>query len=458
MVFSIPAAASDFLVQGEKAAVSNTNGYGLNIRSAPTTSSDVHFVASEGTLVEITSGPEEADGITWYGVNADGLDAWVMAEYIDGVASQVGDEVRVVNTDGHGLRLRSGPGTDSDTRTVIPEGTVLGVLGDEQTDGAGTSWAHVEYAGTEGYAHRSYLAVISIAGQDSDDAASADPGDSNDSEAPADPVEAEDPPQNSEPEPVADDGASNDEPDEAQDPEPVDEPAEEPANTNGVVVGGNAEVFNTGGDGVNVRHGAGFGQSVVTVAAEGHVMQVLGGPEVDWDGANWWNVDYRGHNGWVHGDYVRGTDSEPTDAGSGSGQSSSGDNDSPAPTTSPVGQQIVNQAMQFLGYPYVWGGTTPAGFDCSGFLYYVVNQVSGNNYPRSLEAQVNRGTYVPSDQLQPGDLVFQQNTYQWGLSHAGIYIGNGQFIHASTPGSGVIISNLWDSYWGQRYYTARRIQ
>jgi cell wall-associated NlpC family hydrolase len=171
--------------------------------------------------------------------------------------------------------------------------------------------------------------------------------------------------------------------------------------------------------------------------------------------------DYRGLNGWVHGGYLEATDAEPTGAGSVSGSETpdgdEGSTDTAPPAASPVGERIVNEAMRYLGYPYVWGGTTPAGFDCSGFLYYVINQVNGGGFPRAMEAQVNRGTYVPSDQLQPGDLVFQQNTYQWGLSHAGIYIGNGQFIHAATPGSGVVISDLWDSYWGTRYYTARRI-
>ncbi len=468
MVFSVPAAASDFLIGGEKAAISNTNGYGLNIRTAPTTSSDVHFVASEGTVVDIISGPKEADGISWYGVLVDGVEAYLMADYIDGLASQAGDQVKVARTNGHGLRLRSGPGSDSDTLTVIPEGSKLNVLGDEQIDDSETTWAHVEYRGTEGYAHRGYLAVVTIAGQPADEAPDdssdvAEPVDDQDSGSsePADPAQGDDPVSDDTPEPANNDDATEEPV--VEDPEPADEPEEAPANTNGVTVGGNAEVFNTSGHGLNIRHGAGYGRSVVTVAAEGHVLQVLDGPHVDGDGSNWWKVDYRGHTGWAHGDYLRGTDSEPTDAGSGSGQSStdnsnSDSSSSPAPATSPVGEQIVNQAMRFLGYPYVWGGTTPSGFDCSGFLYYVVNQVTGNNYPRSLEAQVNRGTHVPSDQLQPGDMVFQQNTYQWGLSHAGIYIGNGQFIHASTPGSGVIISNLWDSYWGQRYYTARRVQ
>jgi cell wall-associated NlpC family hydrolase len=215
-----------------------------------------------------------------------------------------------------------------------------------------------------------------------------------------------------------------------------------------VVVGGNAQVVNTDGYGLNIRHGAGFSNSVVTVANEGHVLRVLDGPQVDSEGSNWWNVDYLGLNGWAHGGYLQGTDSEVTSPGSSSG---AGNDDSetggetPVPSGSGVGQQIAAEAMNFLGYPYVWGGTTPSGFDCSGYIYYVVNQVTGGGFPRGMESQVNQGTYVPSDQLQPGDLVFQQNTYQWGLSHAGIYIGDGQFIHAATPGTGVVISNLWDS-------------
>ncbi|MCL6636055.1 MAG: C40 family peptidase, partial [Peptococcaceae bacterium] len=65
--------------------------------------------------------------------------------------------------------------------------------------------------------------------------------------------------------------------------------------------------------------------------------------------------------------------------------------------------------------------------------------------------------YVDPKNLQPGDLVFFQNTYQWGLSHAGIYIGNGKFIHAENESTGVTISDMWDGYWGPRFYTARRV-
>jgi cell wall-associated NlpC family hydrolase len=129
-----------------------------------------------------------------------------------------------------------------------------------------------------------------------------------------------------------------------------------------------------------------------------------------------------------------------------------------APASSGIGQQIVDVAMQFQGAPYVWGATGPNSFDCTGFTYYVVNQITGGGFPRDMHSQASFGTPVSSDNLQPGDIVFQQNTYQPGLSHAGIYIGGGQFINAANPSVGVVISNLWDDYWGPRYHSAVRIQ
>ncbi len=116
---------------------------------------------------------------------------------------------------------------------------------------------------------------------------------------------------------------------------------------------------------------------------------------------------------------------------------------------------IVSVAEQYLGVPYVWGGTSPSGFDCSGFVQYVFRQC-GYSISRVASAQYSNGTYVSYANLQPGDLVFFERTYSTsGISHVGIYIGGGQFIHAAS--SGVKISSLSESYYSSRYYGACRI-
>lgn len=113
-----------------------------------------------------------------------------------------------------------------------------------------------------------------------------------------------------------------------------------------------------------------------------------------------------------------------------------------------VGEQIVATAMKYLGVPYVWGGTTPYGFDCSGLVQYVYAE-NGISIPRVTYTQQAAATPVSFDDLQPGDLVF------WGYSayHVGIYIGNGQYIHAPAPGQSVCIQ----SYSAYPFTSAGRI-
>jgi len=106
-------------------------------------------------------------------------------------------------------------------------------------------------------------------------------------------------------------------------------------------------------------------------------------------------------------------------------------------------------ALRYLGVPYLWGGATPAGFDCSGLVMYVYNQL-GIALPHFAAAQYGAGLPVPRDALQPGDLVFFDS-----LNHVGIYIGGGQVVHAPSTGDVVKISNLSD--WGASYVGARRI-
>jgi peptidoglycan DL-endopeptidase CwlO len=112
---------------------------------------------------------------------------------------------------------------------------------------------------------------------------------------------------------------------------------------------------------------------------------------------------------------------------------------------------VVGIAMRYLGVPYVWGGASPGGFDCSGFVMYVFAQV-GVSLPHYTGAQWNSGVPVSRDQLQPGDLVFFN-----GLGHVGIYIGGGQFIHAPHTGDVVKISGLGESWYASTYDGARRI-
>lgn len=114
--------------------------------------------------------------------------------------------------------------------------------------------------------------------------------------------------------------------------------------------------------------------------------------------------------------------------------------------SNPSSSGIVGYAYNFLGTPYVWGGTTPAGFDCSGFTSYVYRNAAGVGIGRDTYAQMGAGVAVSQSQLQPGDLVF---TY--GGGHVGIYVGGGSYIHASQPGDVVKLSHI------QSFYTARRV-
>ncbi len=99
---------------------------------------------------------------------------------------------------------------------------------------------------------------------------------------------------------------------------------------------------------------------------------------------------------------------------------------------------IVNKAYQYLGVPYVWGGTSPGGFDCSGFIQYVYRS-QGINLPRTSGAQASSGSYVSIANAQPGDIVYFG---QSRVTHVGIYIGNGRMVHAPSPGKSVMITNL----------------
>ena len=117
-------------------------------------------------------------------------------------------------------------------------------------------------------------------------------------------------------------------------------------------------------------------------------------------------------------------------------------------------RDILSTAARYKGVPYYFGGTTPRGFDCSGYVQYVFRQ-RGAQLTRTADTQFLEGMSLRKSQLKPGDLVFF-STYEAGASHVGIYAGNGQFWNA-TSSRGVMLCQLNDSYWGPRYYGARRV-
>lgn len=139
-------------------------------------------------------------------------------------------------------------------------------------------------------------------------------------------------------------------------------------------------------------------------------------------------------------DFPDPTASESSGAGDGSG----------------LGSSLIATAMKYLGCSYVSGGSGPSGFDCSGFVSYV-HRRHGISVSRSSRSLFHQGSPVSRNDLQPGDVVFFERTYRAGISHVGLYIGNGKFIHASNHRGGVKITDLDSDYYASRYVGARRM-
>jgi cell wall-associated NlpC family hydrolase len=456
IALALPAAADLSLVPGDSAEVAYTQGDGVNVRDLPGFAGSILLTLPEGARVSIVDGPLTIDdGTAWYQVRVDwdgaSFDGWIIADYLaDNTPTATTSETElgssysavVTGTDGYGLRLREAATIDAATITVMPEGSSVTVLATDIYDTAGASWYHVDFDGVSGYSAAGFL-VADAAGAAETDTATETASDDETS--------------------VADASVSTD----------ISEPA-----TATLAAGDLAQVVGTNGAGLNQRYEPNYAAGVVALIPEGATATVLDGPVWDADGNGWYQLDYAGSLGWGHGGYLvwaggdvvdlptqpavgaeivpAAPDSTPPVDTPGSGGSAD-DTTTPSAPIAGVGDAIVAEAMNYVGVPYVWGGTTPAGFDCSGFTWYVVNEVAGTGLSRDLTVQVVTGTFVAADYLAPGDLVFFQNTYQWGLSHVGIYIGGGQFVHAGSERTGVTVTNLWDDYWGPRYLTARRV-
>ncbi len=140
-----------------------------------------------------------------------------------------------------------------------------------------------------------------------------------------------------------------------------------------------------------------------------------------------------------------------------SGDSADASGASSAQAAGSTGNALVETALKYKGYSYRWGGMSPAtGFDCSGFANYVCAQSGIGLHRTAQEVYSNDGTWIGKDELQPGDLLFFGYS-SYGVTHMGIYVGDGQMIHASTSATGVILSDINSDYYTRMYVGAKRV-
>ena len=218
------------------------------------------------------------------------------------------------------------------------------------------------------------------------------------------------------------------------------------------------------GSGVNLRTGPSTSNSIAAVSSAGDKCCIIGLNN------GWFKVLFKDKICYIRSDFVtltefpyenrdsanspkffrRGvsTGATPTSAIIGSSAS--------AVPAAVSGHQILAEAQKYLGCPYRAGGASPSGFDCSGFVYYVMKQV-GLPPCRTPDSQFSQGTAVNKANLKVGDLVFFSSNSGRSITHVGIYAGNGQFIHAPNSRSAISYSDLTSGYWANTYYGARRI-
>lgn len=210
-------------------------------------------------------------------------------------------------------------------------------------------------------------------------------------------------------------------------------------NTTTVQTGG-SYVVNTGA--LKVRTGPATYNPVIGGVTNGTVLKVTGAEN------GWYKINHNGRTGYVSADFVKFVKGGVNNVVTGGNQ---GTNQVQKPTapTAPTGDtsSVASYARSLSGSKYVFGGQTPAGFDCSGFIHYVLNQTGHKGARQDVAGYWSSKTKTSNP--QPGDLVYFSNTYKSGISHMGVYLGNGQFISAENESVGVRISSINNSYWAK---------
>jgi uncharacterized protein YgiM (DUF1202 family) len=448
------------------AKITGTNGDGARCRNRRSTSGEIITVLAEGSTVSVR-GAQSGD---WLPVTCAGRKGYVWASFVSAAGSDDGNSGGndsgsdvtgtgvIANTNGDGVRCRQKASFDGAIITVLVEGDQVQLRGAKKGD-----WQPVYCDDKKGYVHADYVSESSGGNPGNDGGSTGlETGDTAQvSGTNGDGVRIRSGAGSSanvvtvlgEGEIVdvvngstgdwvavkyrdlngfihkdflvkAADGGTD----------------EEPHDT--LLNGDHAKVTST----LNFRSGPSTSSSVIGLAMEGIVVLVTGDRQNGYVPVKWGD-----QAGFMHGDYLAWTSDQLSPGSSGVG----GDAGNGGPSA--VGQAMVDYAQNYLGYPYIWATAGPNSFDCSGFTYWVTKHVLGDDIGRGLWTQVVAGTPVSYGNLKPGDLVFFQNTYTWGLSHVGIYIGNNQFIHAENEETGVRISSITSTYYSTRYYGAVRL-
>ena len=395
----------------------------VNFRTGAGTNYGIISTLPAGTHVVVSS--QSSGG--WATVVYNGTVGYISSDYLKR-ANDMDASFGTGTIDGSYVRMRSGASTSSSILGTYNSGTTMTVTG---VSGA---WYKVSYNGTAGYVHSDY---VSLSGVTSNGGGST--GSSNGSVKGSD-VRMRSGPgtnysilgtyQNGTPLTVT--GTEN---------------GWSKVTVGGMsgyirsdyVSGGGAD-SKTGyikGNDVRLRSGAGTNYSILGTYNNGTPLTITG------TSGNWTAVTINGVKGYVNSTYVTTTKSDGGNTGGGS-------------TSSSIGETIVATAKQYMGAPYVYGGMSPSGFDCSGFVNYVYKLCGYSMSRVASSIYNNNGTYVEKANLQLGDLVFFASNSS-SIGHVGIYIGSGQFIHSSSGAGCVVISDLSSSYYLKNYVGAKRI-
>ncbi|MCP8967705.1 C40 family peptidase [Ectobacillus ponti] len=424
-IAALTAAGASFAGQADatSAAVQNGASYtveanALNVRTGPDTANSILGVVRSGQTLQVIG---ETNG--WYQIQYDGRTAYVSKPYVKSETIQASYQVSVSS-----LRVRTGPSTAHPAIGAVYKGQALTVIGEVQ------DWYKISYNGQNAYVSKSYVTggTAAVAAQ-----GAPAPGTYT---VTADSLRMR------------------------------KGPAVYEGIIGGLVKGTVLDVIGEENGWYKIRRGstvgfvskeyvaftAGAAAAVtdtryITVSSlnvrsgAGTDYQTLGslslGTQVEAadEGNGWLRISYQGAAGYIAKKYTSQTKPQTE-----STKEDSVKEESIQPQASSA---LVAYAKSLAGVPYLWGGSTPKGFDCSGFIYHVYRH-SGYSFSR-MSAAAYWSAFKKTTNPQPGDLIYFQNTYKPGISHMGIYLGNGSFIQAGD--SGVAIGSLSSSYWSKHF-------